>query len=63
MYGTKEPRIKSYGWEQCPTQLFDINKYKIELLKQLGVPKSTIVWAGQISNLISSNTTSNSLFI
>ena len=62
MYGTKEPRIKSYGWEQCPTQLFNINKYKIELLKQLGVPKSTIVWGDKISTLINSSTNSNNLF-
>ena len=63
MYGTQEPRIKSYGWEQCPIQLFNINKYKIELLKKLGGPKSTIVWGEQISKLIDSTTTSNSFFI
>jgi hypothetical protein len=62
MYGTQEPRIKSYGWEQCPTQLFNITKYKIELLKNLHAPKSTIVWNEKISKLIESITTSNSLF-
>ena len=62
MYNTKEPRIKSYGWEQCPTQLFNIVKYKIELLNQLGEPKSNIVWGEQVSNLINSNSTSNDLF-
>jgi hypothetical protein len=63
MYNTKEPRIKSYGWEQCPTPLFNINKYKIELLKKIGSPKSNIVWGDKITNLINSSTNSNSLFL
>jgi hypothetical protein len=63
MYGTKEPRIKSYGWEQCPIQLLNITKYRVELLRKLGPPKSEIVWGEQISNLINSTTNSNSLFV
>lgn len=62
MYATQEPRIKSYGWEGCPTVLFNINKYKVELLKELGVPKSNIIWGEQVSKLIGSTTNSNSLF-
>lgn len=62
MYKTKEPRIKSYGWEDCPTQLFNINKYKVELLKRLGIPKSKIVWGETISSLIGSTTNTNNLF-
>jgi hypothetical protein len=62
MYNTKEPRIKSYGWEQCPMSLFNINIYKIELLKQLGLPKSSITWGEQISTLIGSSVNSNNLF-
>lgn len=63
MYATQEPRIKSYGWEQCPVQLFNINKYKIELLKQLGAPKSNIIWGEQVSKLIGSSVKTNNLFI
>lgn len=63
MYDTQEPRIKSYGWEDCPPALFSINKYKIELLKKLGAPKSNIVWGEQVSTLIGSTVNSNSLFI
>lgn len=63
MYGTKEPRIKSYGWEQCPIQLLNIIKYKIELIKKIGNPKSEIIWGEQISNLIGSTTNTNSLFL
>jgi hypothetical protein len=62
MYGLNEPRIKSYGWEQCPTNLFNIVKYKIELLKKIGSPKSNIIWGEQISTLIDSTTNSNNLF-
>ena len=63
MYDTQEPRIKSYGWEDCPAQLFNIMKYKVELLKQLGAPKSKIIWGDRISTLIQSSTTSNNLFL
>jgi len=62
MYGIKEPRIKSYGWEDCPVQLFNINQYKFELLKQLGIIKSTIEWGDKIKLLIDSTEKSNSLF-
>lgn len=61
MYRMSLPRIKSHGWEQSQ-QLFNINKYKIELLKNLGAPKSNIIWGEQISKLIGSTTNSNSFF-
>ena len=63
MYGVNEPRIKSYGWEDCPKQLFNINTYKTELLNKLGTPESNIIWGEQLSNLIGSSITSNNLFI
>lgn len=63
MYDTQEPRIKSYGWEDCPTELFNISKYKVELLKKIGIPKSTIVWGDTISSLINSTEKSNSFFV
>jgi len=61
MYKILVPRIRSYGWEQSK-QLFNITKYKMELLKKLGAPKSNIIWGDQISKLINSTTNSNSLF-
>jgi hypothetical protein len=61
MYKMTQPRIRSYGWEQSQ-HLFNITKYKIELLKKLGAPKSDIIWGEQISKLIDSTTNSNSLF-
>ena len=63
MYDIKEPRIKSYGWEECPPILFNINKYKVELLKKLGAAKSNIIWGDKIATLINSSTNSNNLFI
>lgn len=62
MYGLSEPRIKSYGWEQCPVDLFNIVKYRVELLKKIGSSKSNIIWGEQISTLIGSTTNSNNLF-
>lgn len=62
MYGLKEPRIRSYGWENCPPQLFNLIKYKIHLIKTLGVSTSTIEWQDKISKLIGSDINSNSSF-
>ena len=61
MYKMPLPRIRSYGWEQG-NKFFPINKYKIELLRQVGIPKSTIIWGEQIKMLIESETNSNILF-
>ena len=62
MYNLDSPRIRSYGWEQSLPNIFNINKYKIELLKKLGPQYSKIEWGDQISKLINSNINSNSLF-
>ena len=63
MYSLDSPRIRSYGWENCPISLFNINKYKFELIKQLGSIKSTIKWGDKIKSLIDSTEKSNSLFV
>ena len=62
MYGNIEPRLRSYGWEQCSPDIFNIKKYKLELIKKLGITKSNIVWGDIISNMIGSSTNSNTLF-
>jgi len=62
MYGLDEPRIKSYGWEQTPAELFNINKYRIDLLRLLGTPESHITWGDKVSNLIGSSVQTNSSF-
>jgi hypothetical protein len=53
--------MRSYGWEQSQ-RLFNIAKYKIELLKELGVARSNIIWGDKIKSLIDSTEKSNSLF-
>ena len=62
MYGMSSPRLRSYGWEQCPISLFNINKYKLELLKTIGMIGSEIVWGDMIAGMINSTTNSNTLF-
>jgi len=62
MYDIKEPRIKSYGWEDCPAELFDMNKYTIELMKRIGGSKSKIIWGDKVKELLQSTTNSNNLF-
>jgi hypothetical protein len=62
MYGVNEPRIKSYGWEQCPAALFNINRYKVELIKKIGAPQSKIVWGDKTSSLLGTDINENTSF-
>ena len=62
MYGLDKPRIRSYGWEQSLSGVFNINKYKMELLKKFGIQYNHIKWGEQISKLINSVDNANSLF-
>jgi hypothetical protein len=62
MYGFSKPRLRSYGWEQCPKELFNISQFKAKLLEIVGVPEQKIVWGDKVSNLIGSNVNSNTLF-
>jgi hypothetical protein len=62
MYNIPNARLRSYGWEHSPSQLFNINKYKIELIKTLGGSKSNIIWGDRITKLINSTTNTNNLF-
>ena len=62
MYDLAEPRLKSYGWEDCPRNIFNILMYKVELLKRLGKPQSKIVWGEKVKELLNTNVTENSSF-
>jgi len=62
MYELNEPRLKSYGWEDCPRNIFNILAYKVELLKKLGSPKSKIIWGERVRELLNTNITENSSF-
>lgn len=48
------PRLRNSGWEGLTSKLFKKNKYKVELIKKLGVIPSTIVWGEKIKTLIGS---------
>lgn len=62
MYGINEPRIKSYGWEQCPIQLLNLRRYKTILLYKTGIINHTIKWGDKINNIIKSTVRENSTF-
>lgn len=61
VYGLKELRLKSYGWEDCPPSLFNIRKY---------VPKTLIAnkfnyevaWGDKLKTLLNSEVNSNNKF-
>jgi hypothetical protein len=53
------PRLRNSGWEGLTSKLFKKNKYKIELIKKLGVIQSTIFWGEKIKTLLGSEVYSN----
>lgn len=63
MYGLAEPRLRSYGWETCPPELFNKLKYKAELLGRIGIIENKIVWGEQIAKIIQSEVRENSSFV
>lgn len=62
LYGLQEPRIKSYGWENCPPGVFNMFNYKIKLVELLGITTHKIIWGPVISALLDSNTNYNTKF-
>lgn len=59
MYNFTEPRIKSYGWENCPKQLFNTVLVNYKLRIKYKKVENTIVWGEQIKKLINTNVNSN----
>lgn len=47
--GVFELRMKHYGWEGLPSSIFNKFKYKLELLKEFGIIKSSITWQSKIA--------------
>lgn len=62
VYGTSEPRIKSYGWEECPLVLFDVKKYTPPSMKNIKY-NHEIVWGEKLKALMGSPVYRNSQFI
>ncbi len=61
VYGTMEPRIKSYGWEDCPPTLFNIRKYYPKSLLPY-MFRCNIVWGDKLKTLMNSTVNSNNKF-
>ena len=62
MYGLNEARLRSYGWEHCPTDLIDMNKIKIDTINAIGLTKHEIVWGDKIRSILNTDKNSNDKF-
>lgn len=62
MYNIPEIRVRSYGWEGCPKNVFNMPKYRVELLKRVGLVQHKIKWGSKVANLINSTTNENTKF-
>jgi hypothetical protein len=56
------PRLRNSGWEGLTSKLFKKNKYKLELIKKLGVTPSTIFWGEKIKTLLKSDVNQNNIY-
>jgi hypothetical protein len=62
IYNLSYPRIRNFGWETGYLTGFDIGKFRLDLIKKIGIEKSNIVWGTKIKSLIESNSNSNEMF-
>jgi hypothetical protein len=56
------PRLRNSGWEGLTSKLFRKNKYKLELIKKLGITPSTIFWGEKIKTLLKSDVNQNNRY-
>ncbi len=62
MYGFDFPRMRSYGWENIPTEILDIEKYKKNLIDIHKRTRNIIKWGSKIKKLINSDVDGNYKF-
>lgn len=62
LYTLKEPRLRSYGWEQCPKKLFNLINYKAILLSKIGKISHKIKWGNTIKNILQTSLEESSEF-
>lgn len=60
--GKPEIRLRSYGWENIPVEVFDIKKYMNHMIELVGVTNHNIKWNNLIGELIGGTSGSNNLF-
>lgn len=60
--GDFELRLKSYGWEGIPKDVFDDDIYRQDLFKRFGEKTSSIAWNKVLGDAIGASPGSNSLF-
>lgn len=62
MYNMHNTRLRSFGWELCPKNFLNLNKFKLELIKHIGIVRPKIVWQNEIKNILTSNVNENTSF-
>lgn len=60
--GDFELRLRSYGWENVSPAVFNKGKYKITLIKEFGVTKSSISWGAKIAEALGGELRSNTKY-
>jgi hypothetical protein len=62
IYPELVPRLRSYGWEHHKTNTFNMITYKLELIKQIGLPIHRIKWNNTIKTLLNTSLNENDKF-
>lgn len=62
MYNLDEIRLRSYGWEECPKDLFNIRNVKRNAMEKFGIYKNRIIWGEKIKQLLNTSKTTNDKF-
>jgi hypothetical protein len=62
MYPELETRLKSHGWEKHKTRNFNLDTYKLDLIKKLKPTLHTIKWNNTIKTLLNTSANENDKF-
>ena len=61
-FGRLDRRLRSYGWESVNPEIFDIQRYRSDLVNKFGDTVSTITWNEKIGAALGSGPGSNNKF-
>lgn len=61
-YNDIETRTRSYGWEKFPNNIFNINQYKLTLIKSVNQMIKKIIWQDHVKQLLNTSLNENYIF-
>jgi hypothetical protein len=59
MYECIEPRLRSYGWENCPQVVFNMFDLNVKLKSKYSSIENNIIWGDKLKELLGTTVNEN----